>query len=80
MWPLAQSGLVTDASYQQKEIDGLLNQGVFQIVNITKLPSTKHLYSSWFVNIINQQNRALFKKSRLIVQAYHNSRKKQVLT
>jgi hypothetical protein len=67
-------------AFCQKKINGLLNQGVFQIVNITELPLTKRFYGSWFVDIIKQQDGALFEKSRLMVQAHYNSEKKQVLT
>jgi hypothetical protein len=54
-------------AFRQKEIDGLLNQEVFQIVNITELPSTERLYGSWFVDIMKQQDGAPFEKSCLVV-------------
>jgi hypothetical protein len=58
------------AASRQKEIDGLLNQGVFQIVSIDVLPPNKRLFRSRFVDNIKYKDGVPYKKSRLIVQAY----------
>ena len=64
----------------RKEINSLIDQQVFQIVDIKDIPQGKHLFSSRFVDKIKRQNSVLYKKSRLIIQAYYNSNKKEVLT
>ena len=65
---------------RQKEIDGLLNQGVFQIVHIDDIPPNERLFGSRFVDTVKYKDGVPFEKSRLVVQAYHDSGKKQVLT
>src|SRR5438045_7318704 len=65
----------------QKELTGLLEKGVFQIVNLADIPSGSRLFNSWFIDEIkNLGTDTAFEKSRLVVQAYNNDKKKLFLT
>src|SRR5436190_21163715 len=65
-------------SSHQKELTGLLEKGVFQIVNLADVPSGSRLFNCWFIDEI--KNLGTFEKSRLIMQAYNDDEKKLVLT
>ena len=52
---------------RKKEIDGLLNQNVFKIVDIRDIPKGECLFGSRFVDNIKQQNGIPYEKSRLVV-------------
>src|SRR5438045_3988240 len=65
-------------SSHQKELTGLLEKGVFQIVNLADVHSGSRLFNSWFIDEI--KNLGTFEKSRLIMQAYNDDEKKLVLT
>jgi Reverse transcriptase (RNA-dependent DNA polymerase) len=66
---------------RQKEIDGLLQKGVFDIINHDSVPPGIRIFGSRFVDEIKQANTPqAFAKSRLVVQAYRDEGKQQVLT
>ena len=52
---------------RQKEIDSLLDQGVFKIICMDDLLLKEHLFGSRFVNKIKCKNNILYKKSCLVV-------------
>jgi hypothetical protein len=58
---------------RRKEINGLLEKGVFAVVTDSDVPQGVHIFNSRFVDEIKHPstNKA-FKKSRLIIQAYNN--------
>lgn len=72
------TGLFVDA--RKKEIDGLISQDVFKIVDIKDIPKGERLFGPRFVDEIKRQNGVLYEKSRLVVQAHHDNGKKEVLT
>ena len=62
---------------RQKEISGLLERGVFRIVKRLEIPTTIRIFGSKFVDNIKFKGIAkAFEKSRLVVQAYNDSRKR----
>jgi hypothetical protein len=64
-----------------KEINGLLEKGVFRVVDITDVPQGKRIFNSRFVDTIkNEGTDQAFEKSRLVVQAYDDQEKELVLT
>jgi hypothetical protein len=66
---------------RHKEINGLLEKGVFQLVNITTVPHGTRIFNSRFVDEIkNKGTDHAFEKSRLVVQAYNDHEKELVLT
>ena len=66
---------------RQKEIFGLLENGVFKVVSPEDVPKDARNFNSQFVNEIkNAGTDKAFEKSRLIVQAYNNVNKGIVLT
>ena len=66
---------------RQKEITGLLDKGVFEIVQYDDIPKGARLFNSRFVDEIkNQGTDRAFEKSRLVVQAYNDQEKELVLT
>jgi hypothetical protein len=66
---------------RQKEIAGLLEKGVFEIVNLKNVPPGTRLFNSRFVDEIkNKGTDKAFEKSRLVVQAYNDHGKSIVLT
>jgi hypothetical protein len=69
-----------DAS-RQKELNGLLEKGVFEICNLDDIPQGVRLFNSRFVDEVKfpGTNKA-FEKSRLVVQAYNDQEKELVLT
>ena len=63
---------------RRKELNGLLEKGVFEVVNI---PQGVRIFNSRFVDEIkNAGTDKAFEKSRLVVQAYYDQRKDFVLT
>ena len=66
---------------QRKEINGLLEKGVFKFINTTDVPEGARIFNSRFVDEIkNAKTDKAFKKSRLVVQAYNDYGKDLVLT
>lgn len=66
---------------RQKELNGLLEKGVFQITSIDDMPPGTRLFNSRFVDEIkNPGTDKAFEKSRLVVQAYNDKGKQLVLT
>jgi hypothetical protein len=69
------------ADSRQKEINGLLEKGVFQLVNIATVPQGTRIFNSRFVDHIkNKGTDQAFEKSRLVIQAYNDQEKDLVLT
>ncbi|EED17146.1 hypothetical protein TSTA_022030 [Talaromyces stipitatus ATCC 10500] len=65
---------------QEKEINGLLENGVFKVVKVDDIPKGTRIFNSRFVNEIkNWGTDKAFEKSRLVVQAY-NDKGKEILT
>lgn len=66
---------------RRKEINGLLEKGVFDVIPISKVPSDIRIFKSRFVDEIKNIGTAdAFEKSRLVVQAYNDQGKGLVLT
>jgi len=66
---------------RQKELTGLLEKGVFEIIKLTDVPQGVRLFNSRFVDEIkNKGTDKAFEKSRLVVQAYNDAEKELVLT
>ena len=68
---LIQKTPFTDSRH--KEINRLLEKGVFTIIIDNNIPQGVYIFNSQFVNKIKHPstNKA-FKKSRLVIQAYNN--------
>ena len=68
-------------SSRQKEVAGLLEKGVFKLVNSEDVPDDARVFNSRFVDEIkNPGTDKAFEKSRLVVQAYNDLNKDLVLT
>ena len=66
---------------RQKEIDGLLEKGVFATVPLSTVPNGIRIFNSRFVDEVkNAGTSTAFEKSRLVVQAYNDAEKELVLT
>jgi hypothetical protein len=66
---------------RHKEINRLLEKGVFQLVNINTVLQGTRIFNSWFVDKVKHKGTDYaFEKSRLVVQAYNDSEKELVLT
>lgn len=66
---------------RQKKINRLLDNGVFKVVPISKIPQGRKIFNSKFMDQIkNARTAAAFEKSRLIVQTYNNNSKLLILT
>ena len=66
---------------RQKEIAGLLEMGVFEIVDRSKVPEGVRIFNSRFVDQVkNEGTDKAFEKSRIVVQAYNDEGKDLVLT
>ncbi|SLM40545.1 hypothetical protein SS1G_12712 [Lasallia pustulata] len=66
---------------RQKEISGLLEKGVFKIIDITDVPKGIRIFNSRFINEIkNVGTDKAFEKSRLVIQVYNDYGKELVLT
>ena len=64
-----------------KEINGLLEKGVFEIIDTADVPKGVRIFNSQFIDEIkNARTDKTFKKSRLVVQAYNDYGKDLVLT
>jgi hypothetical protein len=69
-----------DAS-RQKELNGLLEKGVFEICDLGDVPQGVRLFNSRFVDEVKFPGTdKAFEKSRLVVQAYNDQEKELVLT
>jgi hypothetical protein len=73
-----------DSQYEtsrETEIAGLLEKGVFEVVPRSDVPEGVRIFNSRFVDEIkNEGTNKELKKSRLVVQAYHDDDKHTVLT
>jgi hypothetical protein len=68
-------------SSRQKELDGLLQRGVFEFIKAADVPLNARIFNSRFVDQIKLEGTPkAYKKSRLVVQAYRDDGKKTVLT
>lgn len=66
---------------RQKELNGLLEKGVFKVVKLTDVPSGVRLFNSRFVDEVKHPGTdKAYEKSRLVVQAYNDHEKELVLT
>ena len=66
---------------RQKEINGLLEKGVFATVPLSTVPNGIRIFNSRFVDEVkNAGTSTAFEKSRLVVQAYNDAEKELVLT
>src|SRR5579871_1486997 len=66
---------------RRKEINGLLERGVFMIVNEADIPRDIRIFNSRFVDEIrNSGTNEAYEKSRLVVQAYDDQNKNMILT
>ena len=66
---------------RRKEISGLLEKGVFEIVAISEVPKDARICGSRFVDEVKNIGTATaFEKSRLVAQAYNDDGKDMVLT
>lgn len=66
---------------RRKEINGLLEKSAFEVVTISDVPSGMRIFNSRFVNEIKNEGTATaFEKSTLVVQAYNNHGKEEILT
>jgi hypothetical protein len=66
---------------RQKELNDLIEKGVFEIVRTTDVPKGSRIFNSRFVDLIKHIGTdKAFEKSRLVVQAYNDEGKKEVLT
>jgi hypothetical protein len=65
---------------RQKELNGLLERGVFEVVDLADVPPGTCIFYSRFVDEIkNPGTDKAFEKSRLVVQAYRDLEKDLVL-
>lgn len=77
----AVSALTPFMDSRKKEINGLLEKGVFEVVSISEIPQGIRIFNSRFVDEIkNIGTAAAFEKFRLVVQAYNDHDKEMVLT
>ncbi|KAI1003445.1 hypothetical protein K3495_g4764 [Podosphaera aphanis] len=66
---------------RRKELNGLLESDVFEIVQRKDIPLGTRIFGSCFVDTIKHEGTPnAFEKSRLVVQAYGDTDKKQILT
>jgi hypothetical protein len=66
---------------RRKEINGLLEKGVFATITEKDVPQGVHIFNSRFVDEIKHPGTdKAFEKSRLVVQAYNDQGKDLVLT
>jgi hypothetical protein len=68
------------AESRHSEILGLIEKGVFKIVRNSDVPEGTRTFNSRFVDEVKFKNDVPFMKSRLVVQAYGDEEKSQVLT
>src|SRR5438045_391132 len=66
---------------RQAEMLGLLEKGVFEIASPHDIPEGVRIFNARFVDEVKNEGTAkAFEKSRLVVQAYNDEGKQQVLT
>ena len=66
---------------RRKKINSLLEKSAFEVVAILDIPSRMKLFHSRFVDEIKNEGTATaFQKSRLVVQAYNDHGKEEILT
>jgi hypothetical protein len=66
---------------RRQELNGLLERGVFEIVDEKTLPEESRVFRSRFVDTVKNEGTAkAYEKSRLVVQAYDDADKQEVLT
>ncbi|APA06573.1 hypothetical protein sscle_02g013430 [Sclerotinia sclerotiorum 1980 UF-70] len=66
---------------RKKEIEGLTEKSVFEVVPILDIPPGTHIFRSRFVDEVkNEGTSTEFSKSRLVIQAYNDVEKTTVLT
>lgn len=66
---------------RQMEVDGLIGREVFEHVNAADLPPDVRLFNSRFIDEVKHEGTdKAFEKSRLVIQAYNDTEKTQVLT
>ncbi|KAI0996760.1 hypothetical protein K3495_g11422 [Podosphaera aphanis] len=66
---------------RQKELSGLLDNGVFKFVHKQQIPPSARIFESRFVDVNkNEGTEKAYEKSRLVVQAYNDDDKKKILT
>jgi hypothetical protein len=58
----------------------LLEKGMFKVVKALEVLERVRIFNFKFVNKIKLKDNVLFMKSRLVVQAYNDNKKKLVLT
>lgn len=69
------------AASRQKEVMGLLEKKVFELVGVSQVPPGIRIFNARFVDEIkNEGTDKAFEKSRLVVQAYNDHEKDQVFT
>ena len=76
-----QPGSSQYSASHKKEINGLLEKGVFKVIYLSTVPLGTRLFNSRFIDEVKhpRTNKA-FEKSRLVVQAYNDQDKDLVLT
>jgi hypothetical protein len=66
---------------RRKELDGLFDHGVFEVVDRTDLPPDSQIFGSRFVDEIKfAGTEKAYEKSRLVVQGYNDAGKREILT
>lgn len=66
---------------RRKEVNGLLERGVFEVIKEKDIPPNTRIFSARFVDEIkNLGTDKAFEKSRLVIQAYNDQGKSLVLT
>ena len=64
-----------------KELNGLLEKGVFEVINKEDVPAGTRIFDSRFVDQVkNEGTEKAFEKSRLVVQAFNDPGKYEILT
>ena len=66
---------------RRRELNGLLERGVFRIMDRADVPTDARIFGSRFVDQIKHEGtEKAFEKSRLVVQAYNDTGKRSILT
>ena len=64
-----------------KELNGLLEKGIFEIIHIDDLSIKARVFENHFMNQVkNEGIEKAFEKSRLIIQTFNDSKKQKILT
>ena len=73
-------GTIAFTNSRSSKINGLLEKGVFRVVNLEDVPQGVRIFNSRFVDEIKHpRTDKAFEKSRLVVQAYNDQGKDLVL-